>query len=60
LGERKNENFGYGANGLEQDLKKAWEIYGVGLDWDSYGLPMWLTRWEGPQVKSEVETSCNV
>jgi hypothetical protein len=48
-GETKNKNFGYAVNGSERDLAKAREIYGMGLDWDSYGLPMWLTRAEGLQ-----------
>jgi hypothetical protein len=58
--ERKNENFGYKTNGLERNLTKAREIYGVGLDWDSYRLPMWLTRAEGPQQQLEAQTSYGV
>jgi hypothetical protein len=58
--ERKNENFRYGANGLERDLTRAREVYGVGLDWDSYGLPVWLTRAEGPQWPIEELTSYDV
>jgi hypothetical protein len=45
--ENKKKNFGYTAGGLTCDLVKARKIYGVGMDWDTYGLPMWLTRREG-------------
>ena len=53
--ENKKRNFSYAAGGLIRDLRKAREVYGVGMDWDSYGLPMWLTRREGPVVPFELD-----
>ena len=46
--ENKKKTFRYMARGLTHDLAKAQRVYGVGLDWDAYGLPMWLTRHKGP------------
>ena len=52
--ENKKKNFGYTARGLTCDLKRAWKIYGVGMDWDAYGLPMWLTTREGPAQRLDL------